>query len=262
MLPPGPRPGACLSPLLMCLSARLDAFQNCQAQVQAWCPDGSAECLQITQHKHARGRRPVRRVGNRHTGTTLSAASAAPLLRACHTAASAGCRHCRQARRPNHHTACTHWHTHPTTLCSQAVPDAQSPDGPCALQAPQASLRLARSLILSPRTLPIPGSYMFTGARAQHAARHAHKSEGVGQITNSLQANVLEKLGRPPVGVRAQPSHSLESAAQFLLLRRRICPGCKTSARGTCTRPPAGSHTSQEQPWYMQHSSASEAQHW
>ena len=34
----------CLSPLLMCLSAPLDAFQNCPAQVQAWCPDGSAEC--------------------------------------------------------------------------------------------------------------------------------------------------------------------------------------------------------------------------
>lgn len=193
MLPAGPRPVACLPPLLMCLAAPLDAFQNCQAQGQAWRPDGRAECLQITQHKHARGRRPVRRVENRHTGSTLSAASAALVLLACRTAAWAGCRHCRHAHRPNHHTTCTHWHTNFITLCSQAVPDAQSPGAPCGLQAPQALLRLARSLILSPHTLPVPSSYMFTGARAQHAARHAHESEGVGQITNSLQANVLDK---------------------------------------------------------------------
>ena len=105
-------------PLLMCLSAPLDAFQNCQAQVRARCPDGSAECLQTTQHKHARGRRPVRRGENRHTGSTLSAASAALVLLACHTAALAGCRHCRQAQRPNHHTACTHWQTHFSKVCA------------------------------------------------------------------------------------------------------------------------------------------------
>lgn len=178
-------------PLLMCLSAPLDAFQNCQAQVQAWCPDGRAECheiIQHTQHKHAKERRPARRVENRHAGTTLSA-SHPP--RICSGPAApqpaAGCRHCRQAQCPTT-TQLAVTDTHLSLLCApRAVPDAQSPGGPCSpcrlASSPCHSVAGTLTNTLTP--VLSQAATCLHSAGAACGERHALESEGAGQITNS-----------------------------------------------------------------------------